>query len=80
VENLTAKLTDFNTTKNLMDVVNKDTPRWRTRNVVVEFSDGTHGVAHMHVDANSPIPRLAEVERITFFVDGKEYEFVACER
>ena len=80
MEGLIDTLTEFNTMKRLMDVANRDTSRWRKRNVMVEFVDGTHGLAHLHVDANSPIPRLTEAKRITFFVDGKECEFVACER
>jgi hypothetical protein len=80
VKDLEATLTDFGTMKRLMGAANKDTPRWRKRNVMVEFADGTHGLAHMHVDADGPIPRLAEAKRVTFFVDGKEYEFAACER
>ena len=79
MEGLTDTLTEFNTMKRLMDVANQDTPRWRKRNVMVEFADGTHGLAHMTVTANDPIPRLTEARRITFFIDGKECEFVACE-
>ena len=52
------------------------------RNVVVEKKDGTCAVIHHRVKWNV-IPGMKatidEIERITVFIDGKEFEFVACQ-
>jgi len=60
------------------------------RNVLVEKKDGSHFIAHQTIKGQPKfrhyrncIPGLAttidQIERITVFVDGKEYEFVACQ-
>ncbi len=61
------------------------------RNIIVEKKDGTHAILHQKIKPQ-PVRRIAgipnipglaagidEIERITVFVDGKEYEFVACQ-
>ena len=61
------------------------------RNIIVETKDGTCRILPQKIKeqlkgrkARTPhIPGLAanldEIERITIFVDGQEYEFVACQ-
>lgn len=52
------------------------------RNVLVERKDGTCAVIHHRVKWNV-IPGMKatidEIERVTIFIDGKEFEFVACQ-
>lgn len=78
MEDTIEKLKQFSTMKALMAIHNKENP-YRKRNVIVEWRNGDHGLLHMHADENSPFPRLSEIKCLTFIVDGKEYEFVACE-
>jgi hypothetical protein len=51
----------------------------KRRNVMVEYKNGHSGILHIHAKENDPFPKLKEIERITFFIDGEEYEFVACQ-
>jgi hypothetical protein len=62
------------------------------RNIIVETKDGTCRILAQKIEdrvikgrkaRRSHIPGMAEnideIERITVFVDGKEFEFVACQ-
>ena len=52
------------------------------RNVIVQRKDGTCAISHQVI---KPFPfsgmrtSIEEVERVTVFIDGREYEFVACQ-
>ena len=52
------------------------------RNTIIERKDGSCAIIH-HETKQKPIPGLAsdisDIERITVFIDGQEYEFVACQ-
>lgn len=52
------------------------------RNVLIQKKDGTHAIIHHRAKYNA-IPgmkaTLDDLERITIFVDGREFEFVACQ-
>ena len=52
------------------------------RNVLVQKKDGTCAVIHNRVKWNV-IPGMKagidEIERVTIFIDDKEFEFVACQ-
>ena len=51
----------------------------KKKNVIVEFKDGRNAILPWGFKEHQPIPRIKEVERITIFLDGEEYEFVACQ-
>ena len=86
MEELIDKLKEFNFYKQM--ILSGETDG---RNVLVEKKDGTHAILHHKVKPQPtrrkakiyPIPGLAadlgDIERITVFVNGKEYEFVACQ-
>lgn len=86
MEDLIDRLKEFNFYKQMILSGKTD-----GRNILVEKKDGTHAVLHQRIKpqpiwrkARVPnIPGLAagidEIERVTIFVDGKEYEFVACQ-
>ena len=86
LEELIEKLKEFNFYKRM--ILSGQTSG---RNILVETKDGTHAILHQKIKPQMigrkaiipHIPGLAagidEIERITVFVDGKEYEFVACQ-
>jgi len=49
------------------------------RNVLIEYKDGRNALTHIKQKYDRPFPKVQEIERITFFIDGEEYEFVACQ-
>jgi len=83
---------EFHTMKALLETHNEYDPEFK-KHAIVEYRDGTHAVANMQIvpqarsdrkcevppDVSGCIRRITEVERITFFVGGEEYEFVACQ-
>ena len=83
---------EFHTMKALLDIHNKENPGYK-RCAIVEYRDGHHEVANLRMsdrarsdkaagvpaDVEGHIRRISEVERITFFVDGEEFEFAACQ-
>ena len=71
---LTDKLNEYSIYKNL--ILNGKTGK---RNVLVERKDGSHAVLHHYVKKYLLEVNLPDIERITVFFDGKEYEFVACQ-
>jgi hypothetical protein len=75
----TKGLREFGIIKALMKGGVAATEHGKQRNVIVEYQDGRNALLHMKVDINNPFPKLDEVERITFFIGDKEYEFVACQ-
>lgn len=54
------------------------------RNVLIQKKDGTHAILPFTCKVKrNQIPgmkaTLDELERVTIFIDGKEFEFVACQ-
>ena len=54
------------------------------RNILVQKKDGTHAILpFVYKIKHNQIPgmkaTLDDLERITVFVDGREFEFVACQ-
>jgi predicted ribosome-associated RNA-binding protein Tma20 len=86
MENLINKLNEFQIYKQL--ILNGETDG---RNILVETKDGTHAILPQKIKPKfirrkAIIPHipglrasLDEIERVTIFVDGKEYEFIACQ-
>jgi hypothetical protein len=86
MEDLIEQLKEFNIYKQM--ILAGET---NGRNIIVETKDGTCRILHQKIKDQpkgrkakiSHIPGLAanidEIERITVFVDGKEFEFVACQ-
>ena len=86
MKDLIEKLKEFNYYKQL--ILSGET---NGRNIIVEKKDGTHAILTQKIKDQpkqrkaraSNIPGLAanisEIERITVFVDGKEFEFVSCQ-
>lgn len=71
------KLGEFVCYRNL--ILNGETGK---RNVIVERKDGSCAIINQHIDFK-PIPgmlaTLEDIERVTVFINGKEFEFVACQ-
>ena len=79
IEDVKDQLREFNYYKQL--ILHGET---NNRNVIVERKDGTCAIAHHVVRNDRPVPGLGaitvdQIERITVFVGGQEYEFVACQ-
>jgi len=86
MEDLIEKLKEFNIYKQM--ILSGET---NGRNIIIETKDGTSRIIHQKIKEQAKgrkarIPHipgvgvnLNEIERITVFVDGKEYEFVACQ-
>jgi hypothetical protein len=75
LEDTIESLKDFNFYKQM--ILNGETDG---RNVIIERKDGTNYIATYKVKRNE-IPgalKLSDMERVTIFLHGKEYEFVAC--
>ena len=50
------------------------------RNVIIERKDGTCAILHTKFERiPGMLATIDEVERITVFINGKEFEFVACQ-
>ena len=77
LEELKDQLVEFDFYKKL--ILNGQTDG---RNVLVQKKDGTCAVIHHRVKWNA-IPGMKatidELERVTIFIDGQEFEFVACQ-
>jgi len=73
-----ASLHEFNFYKQM--ILNKKT---NGRNIIIERKDGSCYIALHQVKRETDfIPgslHISDMERITIFLDGKEYEFVACQ-
>jgi hypothetical protein len=85
MEELKHRLHEFNYYKQMILEAQKtreSNNKFRKRNAIVETKDGSHAIIHQHIK-RQPIPGLSanieDIERITIFIDGKEYEFVACQ-
>ncbi len=88
LENLIERLKEFNFYKQLILAGETD-----GRNIILETKDGVCRILPQKIREQSKskmrkaripiIPGLAakidEIQRITIFVDGKEFEFVACQ-
>ena len=52
------------------------------RNTIVQHKDGTCAIIH-HITKTFPVPDMKisidEIERITVFINGHEFEFVSCQ-
>lgn len=49
------------------------------RNVIIETKNGEQGIPPLKLERWKIVFPIEDIERITFFIDGKEYEFVACQ-
>jgi len=54
------------------------------RNILVQKKDGTHAILpYAYKIKHDQVPGMkatfGELERITIFIDGKEFEFAACQ-
>lgn len=76
-EDLEMQLGEFNFYRNMIRMGQAG-----KRNTIIEKKDGTNAIIH-HVTKEFPIPglnaKIGDIERITIFIDDKEYEFVACQ-
>ena len=75
---LQSSLTNFNTVKKLRQLHNEKSSY--EYNVVAELTDGEHAMLRIDLRPRSTAERIKEAQRITFFIDGEEYEFAACSR
>ena len=79
MENLKNELREFDFYRSL--ILNGET---EGRNILVEKKDGTHAILQfVYKLKHNQIPgmkaTLDDLERVTIFIDGKEFEFVACQ-
>jgi len=80
MEDLMAAVGEFQAAKALMEIENNGLSKHQQHNVIVEYDDGSHSILHPRIDnLTGPFSRIETIQRITFFLDGQEYEFVACQ-
>ncbi len=77
IEELKDQLREFNYYKML--ILKKQTDQ---RNIIVQDKDGVCQIPTIKIKRDPPDGttfKIEDIDRVTIFWDGKEYEFVACQ-